>query len=45
MNNRLYGNLIFELSVEGRKGYSFIQISLPTTSVLTTVSIRWGLAR
>ena len=22
MNNRLYGNLIFELSVEGRKGYS-----------------------
>ena len=22
MNNRLYGNLIFELSKEGRKGYS-----------------------
>ena len=22
MNNRLYGNLIFELSCEGRKGYS-----------------------
>ena len=22
MNNRLYGNLIFELSQEGRKGYS-----------------------
>ena len=22
MNNRLYGNLIFELSHEGRKGYS-----------------------
>ena len=22
MNNRLYGNLIFELSREGRKGYS-----------------------
>ena len=22
MNNKLYGNLIFELSKEGRKGYS-----------------------
>ena len=22
MNNKLYGNLIFELSQEGRKGYS-----------------------
>ena len=25
MNNRLYGNLIFELSKEGRKGYSLPQ--------------------
>ena len=25
MNNRLYGNLIFELSKEGRRGYSLPQ--------------------
>ena len=25
MNNRLYGNLIFELSKEGRKGYSLLK--------------------
>ena len=27
MNNRLYGNLIFELSKEGRRGYSLPQNS------------------
>ena len=28
MNNRLYGNLIFELSQEGRSGYLFPRTSL-----------------